>query len=406
MTDADLTEFLPAAVDEAPHSEWAKAEVVVGRDGGTLSTGTLSAPLELAGDWTGILKGFGLDPTVFEVATDTVRMGKWQSSKRLENGDRDTIWLYSYRASFRRRAPRAEDLDLEGLRRQVARWKPRKPPAPATGDPSTFAVFWADWQAGKGRKGGVDSFVAQVEESFELTVARLRELRRMGRNIERVAIFNMGDPLEGCSGAYEAQLFTVELTQREQLNLVLDLWLAGLRALEPDLFASCLCNHGDTWQRKSTGGRPITSDSDNAGGYLSDVLRRVCQESGKGPSQWLIPHDEMIGMANLSGINVAITHGHKIPSPAKETDWLRGQSIRLLRDYGHEPRLWVTAHRHHFRANDFGPWWRFQCPSLDPESKWFEDMSGEWATPGTLTMLIGQHDVRGWSDIAVLGSEP
>ena len=364
-----LDELTTAKVDQAPHVEWTKAEVVVSRDGGTLSTGVLSGPLELADDWRGVLIGFGLDPDVFEVVDDTVKMSKWQQSKGYEDGHRDTIWLYSYTARFRRIPARIAEIDLAAIQARLAKWTPKGTRTAGTGVPATFAVFWADWQAGKGRKGGVESFVAQVQESFVLCAQRLKELRRLGRNIERVAIINMGDPLEGCFGNYDAQLFTVDLTQREQLNLVLDLWLAGLRSLEPDLFASVLCNHGE-WSRKSTGGRPVTSDSDNAGGYLTDALHRVCVESGKGPSEWLIPHDEMVGMVNLSGVEVALTHGHKIPSPAKELDWLGRQSIRLLRNQGDEPRLWFTAHRHHFRADDFGPWWRFQCPSLDPESKW------------------------------------
>jgi hypothetical protein len=112
----------------------------------------------------------------------------------------------------------------------------------------------------------------------------------------------------------------------------------------------------------------------------------------------------MVTMLDLSGLKVAITHGHKIPSAAKEADWLRAQSIRLLREHGAEPRLWVTAHKHHVRVDDFGPWWRLQCPSLDGGSKYYTDMSGNWSTPGTLTFLAGRHDARGWSDLAILGS--
>jgi hypothetical protein len=108
----------------------------------------------------------------------------------------------------------------------------------------------------------------------------------------------------------------------------------------------------------------------------------------------------MVQMIELSGVNVAITHGHKITG--KEFEWLRGQSQKLQYETGEMPNLWVTAHRHHFSAEDYGPFWRFQCPSLDGGSKWYTDSSGKWSTPGTLTMLVGRHDPRGWSDIAVL----
>jgi hypothetical protein len=69
---------------------------------------------------------------------------------------------------------------------------------------------------------------------------------------------------------------------------------------------------------------------------------------------------------------------------------------------GKIPRMWVTAHFHHAAIEDFGPFWRLQCPSNDGGSKWFADMTGKWASPGTMTFLVGEHDKRGWSDMAIL----
>jgi len=100
----------------------AKAWAEITPEGGEICTGEL--PTQLAGDWSGILLSFGLDPAVFEVVDDTVRMSKWQSSKRLENGDRDLIWLYSYRARFRRR--NAEFLladEVDAMRKEIGKWK-------------------------------------------------------------------------------------------------------------------------------------------------------------------------------------------------------------------------------------------------------------------------------------------
>ncbi len=140
-----LGDFQAPTADRPPHAEWAKAECWVGPDGGELSTGVVSEPIDLATDWDGVLRGFGLDPSVFEIVGDTVRMSKWQQSKRLENGDRDTIWLYSYRALFRRRPPRIGDADLDALRSRVAKWRPT--PLPAKNEnvpPCTFVAGGAD----------------------------------------------------------------------------------------------------------------------------------------------------------------------------------------------------------------------------------------------------------------------
>jgi hypothetical protein len=377
---------------------WAQVEL----DGGELSTGALPMPLD--GDWSSVLRSFGLDPDVFEVADDTVRMSKWQSSKRLENGDRDLIWLYSYRAKFRRKVITAlADVDIELLRQGVAKWKPL-PKTVTSSDavPSTFIVCWADQQLGKSAGGGVEATVDRILASFEATVQRVKELRKIGRNIEQIAIVNMGDPVEGCDGNYASQLFTVELTQRQQLLLALDLWAQGVRRLsslaDKAKFISVLCNHGE-WMRR--GGKQVTSDSDNAGGFLTDALERMLEGRPEVENlSWVIPHDEMVTTAELSGVKVAFTHGHKISG--KEVEWLRGQSIRVLREEGREPDIWVTAHKHHLQVEDFGPWYRFQCPSNDGGSKWYTDMTGNWSTAGTLTFLVGNHDTRGWSDMAVL----
>jgi hypothetical protein len=365
-------------------------------------------------DWTGVLRHFGLDPAEFEIIDDTVKMSSWQQSRRTDDGDRDLVWMYAYKARFRRVTTRLPEADVDALTAKIDRWKPTKPAArkAGLGAPCTLHVGWSDWQLGK---SGVAVTTQRVLDSFDRTVARVAELRRMGRNVTSVAIANMGDPIEGCYGNYESQLFTVEMTKREQLNHALDLWTTGIRALAPlfddVLFVSVLSNHSE-WTRQGTGGRPVTSDSDSADGFLAETLQRVLADRPTFEHvRWLIPHDEMTVCERLSGVDVAYTHGHKMPGSPKELDWLRGQSIRLLREHGAEPRLWNTAHRHHVDVKDFGPWWRMQHPTLDNGSKWFEDSSGMWSTPGTMTYLIGEHDQaggplaaggKGWSDMAVL----
>jgi len=391
------------ALDADGHPNGDKAWATVSPEGGELSTGAM--PTELGTDWDAVLRGFGLDPDIFEIVDDTVRMSKWQSSKRLENGDRDLIWLYSYKARFKRKNLTAlPDKEIDDIRTYVQKWRSvAKTTAPISSEKgSTLVVCWADQQLGKSAGGGTDATVERIIDSYQATIQRVKDLRKIGRNIEKIAIVNMGDPVEGCDGNYASQLFTVELTQRQQLLLAIDLWAQGIRQLSPLAeeaeFISVLCNHGE-WMRR--GGKAITSDSDNAGGFLTDAVKRVLEgrpETDK--LKWNIPHDEMITTSVLSGIKVAFTHGHKISG--KEVEWLRGQSIKILREEGREPDIWVTAHRHHLQVQDFGPWYRFQCPSNDGGSKWYTDMSGNWSTPGTLTFLVGNHDPKGWSDMAVL----
>src|SRR5690606_23942632 len=54
-------------------------------------------------DWSHVFHKFGLSHHEFVIIDDTVTMKAWEQSKRLENGDRDTVTLYSYGARFRRK---------------------------------------------------------------------------------------------------------------------------------------------------------------------------------------------------------------------------------------------------------------------------------------------------------------
>ena len=153
--------------------------VEVTAEGGELQTGERSAPIVLASDWNSVLEGFGLDPAVFFIVDDTVRMSKWQQSKRLDNGDRDIIWLYSYKARFARKPYTATPLDVERLQKKIDRWKPRSTTTVKTdGDPSTFVICWADWQLGKSAGGGVEATVERIQDSFSASALRIKQLRK------------------------------------------------------------------------------------------------------------------------------------------------------------------------------------------------------------------------------------
>lgn len=375
----------------------------VSKDSVEISTGVVTEPIT---NWDSILLSFGLDPDIFEIVDDRVRMSKWQTSKRLESGERDLVWLYSYKAVFRKRqTPAIKELDISELRKTVQTYKPVAIKSTQEA-PTTFVILWADWQLAKSASGGVRATTDRVVKSFDASIQRIKDLRKLGRNIEQIAFVNMGDPVESCDGHYASQLFSVELTQREQLLLALDLWTVGIKHIgkyaDKLKFIGTLSNHGE-WTRRN--GRPVTTDSDSSDGFLADALQRVFNGSDY-PIDWHIPHDEMVTQVNLSGVDAAFTHGHKING--KENEWLRAQTLRQIKDVGIEPTVWFTAHKHHVRIDDFGAFTRFQCPSLDSDgtstggSKWFADTAGWWSSPGTMTLLLGEHDKRGWSDLAVL----
>lgn len=380
-----------------------------GPDGSVGFETTSEKPLLVQTDWSHVFEKFGLSTNDFVIIDDTVRVSTWQQSKRLDDGSRDIVDLYSYRARFAKKV--AGELTEEEYAQILDRvWAPEYEDIPAvSGDPCTFVVCLADLQLGKNEGGGVKATVERFEAALARSVTRIRELRAQGRNIERIAVLNMGDPVEGCDGNYAQQTYTVEINQRDQLVLALNLFLKACLTLEPlaenFTFASVLCNHGE-WNRHK--GKSFTDDADNAGGFLADTLRMLMEgKSTKFESwDWVIARDEMVITANLSGVDMAMTHGHKMPASSDnikgENTWLQNQSLGLLHHTGVQPRLWVTAHRHHSMVLDFGPWWRIQCSALDGGSKWFYDSAGKWSTMGVTTFLAGKHDERGFSDYLVL----
>lgn len=394
------------ASDDAPQPGTGKATTTA--EGGEFVNVVLDAPV-MDGNFTHVFKLFNLDPTIYCIVEDTVRCSTWQQSKRLDNGNRDTVQLYSYSCRFQKiSAALVSENDIEERRERVLSWTPSIPfyNTASIREPCTFVINWADWQLGKSEGGGVKATEERVLDSFQRCTDRIAELRKIGRNIEGIAIVNMGDPVEGCMGNYASQLSTVELTQRQQLLLAMDLFETGIRTLTPladkaDVIG-VLCNHGE-WNRVD--GKSVTSDSDNASGFILDAVQRVLKDhKSLQHVKWTIPHDEIAVMAELSGVWNAFTHGHKMKSGTltAEESWLSNHSIHLLREYGVEPRLWTTAHKHHAFLIDLGPWHRIQCSALDGGSKWYTDATGKWSAPGTTTYLAGKHDVRGFSDYAIL----
>jgi hypothetical protein len=369
---------------------------------------TSAFPLDTTEDWAHVFEIFKLNPEEYFIVEDTVRCKTWQQSKALDNGARDIIQLYSYGARFQKK--RATSIGEEDINDIVARMWEAKEVAPNDSDETecTFVVCWADLQLGKGENGGVRATSKKFIDALDATERRILSLKAEGRNITKILVANMGDPVEGCDQHYAVQTFTTELNQRDQLLLALNLFSLGLSRLAkhaPEIeFLSVLCNHGE-WLRK--GNKAFTDDADNASGFIGDVLKMIFEHREDSEKfSWTIPQDEMITTSEVAGVQVAFTHGHKMPQSSDnikgENQWLQNQSIKVLRDTGSEPRLWVTAHRHHAMVLDFGPWFRIQCSALDGGSKWFTDASGKWATDGVTTFTVGQHDIRGFSDYKIL----
>jgi hypothetical protein len=384
-----------------------KGKFTIEKDGGDFEDVTLDAPV-VDSDFSRVFRIFQQDPNEFEIVDDTVRMSTWQQSKGLDDGTRDIVQLYSYSARFKRKPKaRLSDAEVEARRAEVRKWKFRKSARSAVsgtkGFPVAAVINLADIQGGKSEGGGVAATQQRLLDGLE-NVTRWLDRMAGDYNVNEVVLVNNGDPMENCAGNYAAQLFTVELNHRGQMNFVLDVWEQYAKHLFPRFerarFVSVLCNHGEFG--RMGGAKSQTSDSDNAGGFLAETLRRVLDRPEFDHVEWTIPHDEMNVYADVAGVPMAFNHGHKIPGNDASgfEKWLNGQ---VRGDHNaHRARIWQTAHRHHFAAWDMGSCSVFQAPSLDGGSKWLTDMTGRYSRSGILAYLVGEHAPLGWSDMAFL----
>lgn len=370
----------------APTGETLTAKVDVTSDGGEFVDVQTTEKIT---NWDHIFKKFDLDPEAFVIEGDSVRMSTWQQSKALEDGTRDIVNLYSYRARFARKTEAG--INYTDLANQVRNWNPT--PTTKGDSPTTYVVGLADFQLGKCERGqGTASTIERINKSLAAIHQDLDQLEARGLLPEHVLLANMGDHTEGVQGSYASQTHTVDLNTRDQLNLAIEINLQWIKELTPRFksatYAACLCNHGRL--SRGNGKDNVTDDSDNATGLIGDTLQTLCKLHPELEHvEFEIPRDEMITTVNVSGVNIALAHGHKISG--NEEAWLAKQSQNLTHTRRFIPALWFTAHRHSAAVNDYGPYSRIQATTVDPGSKWYTDSTGGYARPGVTVFIAGDH---------------
>jgi hypothetical protein len=389
-------------------------------DGGEF-TGLITDKPVVPGDYEGafakVYELAGLDPAEYRIVDDTVRFSAWQQSARSKAGDRDVVTLYSYRARFQRVTEidrRTEEVVAalaENLRRRRLTVR-RTPGTGFTEAPAAFTLLPSDWQFGKNEirtediahgTTGVEQTQWRVERAVDRAKRRIKDLRRLGRNVPGIGVGFMGDPTENIADSYESQTHQIEMNLTDQIIRAIDVAtmvleeLLPLADVEPDVFA-VLCNHGQLARRATKSN--VTDDADN----VQNLLMRLLRDRIIGPKmpgvRWHVPGAEMITTLDVAGVPVAAAHGHKIRGT--ESAWLLKQTATLRATRGTAPRVWLTAHRHSQDTLDLGAVHRIQAATADGGSKHFTDETAIYSTPGTTSLLIGQHDERGFSDVELL----
>lgn len=348
-------------------------------------------------EWDEILQHFKFDPKQFEILDDTIEVRSWEGFIRTDGGEieKTTLWYHKAKIIRRGQDPSLR-VDVDDLIREIKSHRPPKKPSP-TGSVGLVASF-ADLQLGK---EGTTGAVERALEAIDATVARAKELRKAGVPIGPLYLAQMGDLIENTADHYAMQTFTVELSRVAQVRLARRLLVKALKTFAPH-FERIVClavpgNHPEN--RKN--GKAYTSFEDNDDLEIVVQVQEILSENPDtyGHVSFVVPDDELSVTLDVCGTIVAFAHGHQFPKKKNEFawEWWDGQA-RGMKPAG-DASVLVSAHRHHFVAQQRGVRTWLQSPTLDSGSTWFENTTGEASKPGVLTFTAGDGE---WDHLKLL----
>lgn len=378
----------PASRSVRPPSGW---EPGVAWDGqsGTVTTGPMSGPPPKK--WDDILKVWGLDPDEVEII-EPVQLRAWDAQSKDEGIRR----MFYYRVQVRRRR---EGLNLDELLDEVRKWKAPKRVEP-TGEGLAFVVAYADTQLGKPDGDGTAGTVRRVLEKTDAAVARLKELRKAGRQVDSLYVCILGDCIEGFNSQGGRLAWRNELTLTEQVRLYRRLLLQVVKILAPHaprvVVATIPGNHDEAVR---TGDVMSTRYDDSwaieGAVAVADALQLA---DGYDHVSFVFPaKDELTLTLDMAGTGVGLAHGHQCKGKAHKWWAEQGHGLQPIGD----PSVVVllTGHYHHLRVEQSGARTWIQTPALDGGSTWWRHRTGQDAPAGLVTMLVGGGK---WGDLAVL----
>jgi hypothetical protein len=357
-------------------------------ESGTLTTQPLDSQ---PSDWAELLAVWDLDPVLFEVI-EPVQYRAWDAPDP-EGGLRR---LYYYKAAIRRRVAGQRSVDeLLGVLKQK---RPKTPPIGSEGG-FVYCVPAGDLQIGKpdgdGTEGTIDRFITKTDAAL----ARLKELKRLGRPISSVMLPWMGDCVEGLvsQGGALAAAGRLDLTMTEQLRVYRRLMLHQIQqfaGVSDRILVPVLPGNHDEVQRVGKVQRRYDDSWALEGAVaVADALKLA---PGYDHVSFVFPgYDELTITLDVAGTTVGFAHGHQFGrDPVK---WWSGQA-HGMQDIG-SATLLLAAHLHHLRVEQGGAKTFIQIPALDGGSTWWRHKTGQDAPAGMVSLLIGD---GGWRDLAVL----
>lgn len=362
----------------------------VGNDGGYV----VSTPRK-AGDIPDarviLAQDFGLNPDDWVITS--IRKSRWQSAL----GE----WLEACRVNLApvgyQQNERKED--VENLIKSLELWKPTKVKTQTSGD-LAFIFAPSDQQIGKKANGeGTQETVERILNATTGAVARLNDLRRVGRKIGTAVIALLGDHVEGnvSQGGTLQSHSASDLGLTEQTRVARRVLMAQIKAFAPHVdnlvVAVVNGNHDEVT-------RQIKVDpSDGWNTDIASAVQDACAENeALSHVTFRYPaRDHQTLAFDVCGTMVGLFHGHQCGKDVMKylSEQAAGQTALGNCD------LWLSGHYHSYRSMDIGPRFWVQCPTVDPGSAWFRDRHGLESNSGILTLVVGKdHDPR--LDVSVI----
>lgn len=362
----------------------------VGQQGGEIVLRQDNA--ETPADWTAVLRELlpeGFDPSEYEVDGTTVEVRAWDGN--IGNGELKRF--YYFKAKIRRRGEFAADaVNLDDILAAAKKAKPAK--VVEHDNDRTYFVQITDLQAGQADGDGWQGMANRAMQIPLLVKDDLQSLKKSGRPAANIFIPITGDLVEGISGWYEMQTFSVSLDRREQVKLVrrllteilVDIASLGL----PVHVAVVPGNHGENRQN----GKAFTTLGDNDDVAVVEQIAEAFALSEKFEHvTFSFPHKERLSLTvEVQGWIVGLTHGHVARATgtpaAKILNWFKNMAV--ARDPIGDSDLLFTGHYHHFIAQQLvGDTWLIQGGALCDASAWFSQTAGLVSDPcivkGTIT---------------------
>ena len=341
-------------------------------------------------DHAELLAEFELDPAKWRITG--LRRSKWQRW--------DGEWLESFRATF---VPSSGSVyvDPQELLDIVAKWKPSntpRKPQNALVSPVAYVVVLADTQVGKIDGEGSEGIIKNVLHKTDLAVARLKELRKAGREIETIYLPQLGDCIEGMNSQGGKHIWRTDLDLTSQIRVYRRLLLHMVKTFAPladKVIVPCVPGNHDEAVR--VGNSMATTYTDS---FALDAASAVADALADHPNykhvSFVFPkYDTLSVTLDMAGTVVGLIHGHQCRGKAVE--WWKNMA-HGQQDIG-EATLLLSGHYHHLKIEQSGRKTWMQAPALDGGSQWFENSTGQAAPAGMLTLAVGQGR---WDDAKIL----